>query len=177
MSIQDDLVAGSPVTTQKPSLMANRNFRWLCAGSIMTMTGDQFTLIALPLLVLSMTSDPLVLGLVFALIGVPRAIFILVGGETVDYFSPQRVLMLTKYLNTALLVILAALVLTQRLDMWMLYVLATALGLSTAFSIPSATAMLPHALPPEQLAAANGLTLGLRQLSLSHERWLLGSHG
>jgi hypothetical protein len=132
----------------------------------MNMLGDQFTLIALPLLVLHMTNDPLALGLVFALIGIPRAIFILVGGAVVDHYSPQRVLMLTKYVNTVLLGVLGALVLTQRLELWMLYGLATALGLSTAFSIPSATAMLPHALPFDKLQAANGVMLGLRQASM-----------
>lgn len=166
MSTQDALAAGPAASVKKPSVMSNPNFRWLCAGSIMTMVGDQFTLVALPLLVLSLTSDPLALGLVFALIGVPRAIFILIGGATVDHFSPQRVLMLTKYVNTALLGILAALVVAGRLELWMLYVLSTALGLSTAFSIPSTTAMLPHALPPELLPAANGMMLGLRQLSM-----------
>lgn len=166
MPTHDTLSPAPQATATPPSVMTNPNFRWLCAGAMMTMLGDQFTLIALPLLVLGMSDDPLVLGLVFALIGVPRAIFMLVGGATVDQFSPQRVLMLTKYLNTALLSLLAALALTERLELWMVYALATAFGLSTAFSIPSTTAMLPHALPPEHLRAANGMMLGLRQLSM-----------
>jgi MFS family permease len=147
-------------------LTSSRNFSWLCVGGVISMVGDQFNIIALPLLVLRMTGDPLALGLVFMLIGVPRAIFILVGGAVVDHYSPQRVLMLTKYVNTVLLGFLGALVLAQRLELWMLYGLAAGLGLSTAFSIPSATAMLPHALPADRLHAANGAMLGLRQASI-----------
>jgi MFS family permease len=115
---------------------------------------------------LHISADPLSLGLVFALIGIPRAAFILVGGAVVDHYSPQRVLMLSKFANLVLLGILGALALTSRLDMWMLYVLATAIGLATAFSIPSSTAMLPEALPQATLQAANSVMLSLRQAAM-----------
>jgi hypothetical protein len=74
--------------------------------------------------------------------------------------------MVTKYVNTALLGALAVLVLTGGLSLWAVYVLALAIGLATAFSIPSATSMLPHVMPGPQLAAANGVMMGLRQLSM-----------
>jgi hypothetical protein len=46
----------------------------MIGGSALSMLGDQFTLIALPWLVLQMTGDTLVLGTVLALISVPRAV-------------------------------------------------------------------------------------------------------
>ena len=115
------------------ALFSDRNFRWLLSGAVISMLGDQFTLIALPWLVLKMTNDPFVLGTVLALIGVPRALFILIGGAFVDRYSPKRVLMLTKYINTLLLGLLAVLVLTGDLRLWMVYCIAAALGVSTAF--------------------------------------------
>jgi MFS family permease len=99
-------------------LLHDRNFRWLISGSALTMLGDQFTLIALPWLVLRMTADTMVLGTVLALISVPRALFILVGGALVDRHSPKQVLMLTKYVNTLLLGLLAGLVLSGGLALW-----------------------------------------------------------
>lgn len=147
-------------------LLRDRNFRWLTSGSALTMLGDQFTLIALPWLVLRMTGDTLVLGTVLALISVPRALFILVGGALVDRHSPKQVLLLTKYANTLLLGLLAALVLLGGLALWMVYALSLGIGLATAFSIPAGTAMMPHVVPRHQLQAANGISLGLRQLSM-----------
>lgn len=93
------------------ALLKDRSFRWLLSGAAISMLGGQFTLIALPWLVLKMTGDPFVLGTVLALIGVPRALFILIGGALVNRFSPKKVLMLSKHVNTALLGLLGVLAL------------------------------------------------------------------
>ena len=152
--------------TARAELFRNRNFRWLIGGGSLSLLGDQFTLIALPWLVLTMTGDTLVLGTVLALISVPRALFILVGGAFVDRYSPKQVLMITKYVNTVLLGALAVLVFTGALTLPIVYALALGIGLATAFSIPSGTAMMPHVVQPGQLPAANSIQLGLRQLSM-----------
>jgi Na+/melibiose symporter-like transporter len=152
--------------TARAELFRNRNFRWLIGGGSLSLLGDQFTLIALPWLVLTMTGDTLVLGTVLALISVPRALFILVGGAIVDRYSPKQVLMVTKYVNTVLLGVLAALVFAGSLTLPIVYALALGIGLATAFSIPSGTAMMPHVVQPGQLQAANSIQLGLRQLSM-----------
>ncbi|ROZ79607.1 MFS transporter [Ramlibacter sp. WS9] len=150
----------------RAELFRDRNFRWLIGGGSLSLLGDQFTLIALPWLVLTMTGDTLVLGTVLALISVPRALFILVGGAIVDRYSPKQVLMITKYVNTVLLGALAALVFTGTLTLPLVYALSLGIGLATAFSIPSGTAMMPHVVQPAQLQAANSIQLGLRQLSM-----------
>lgn len=159
-------MAQRPPNPERAALMRDKNYVWLMAGAIVTMLGDQFTLIALPWLVLRMTGDTLVLGTVLGLMSLPRALFILVGGAVVDRYSPKRVLMLTKYVNTVLLTALAALVLVGGLSLWAVYALAFAIGLATAFSIPSGTSILPHVVPRTQLAAANSMMMGMRQLSM-----------
>ena len=155
-----------PPKPDRNALMRDKNFVWLMAGAIISMLGDQFTLVALPWLVLRMTGDTLVLGTVLGLMSLPRAAFILIGGAVVDRYSPKKVLMITKYINAVLLAVLAVLVLTGGLTLWTVYVLAFAIGLATAFSIPSATSMLPHVMQRAQLPAANGVMMGLRQLSM-----------
>ncbi|MEQ1741582.1 MAG: MFS transporter [Candidatus Nitrotoga sp.] len=149
-----------------PALFKDSSFKWLLSGSALSMLGDQFTLIAMPWLVLKMTEDTLALGIALALIGVPRALFMLIGGALVDRYSAKRVLMLTKYINTFLLGLLAILVLSNSLSIWMVYVLSLAIGLATAFSIPSGSAILPLAVKAEQLQSANGMMLGLRQVTM-----------
>ena len=158
--------AGPPSPDLRAALLQDRNFRWLTGGAFLSMLGDQFTLIALPWLVLQMTGDTLVLGTVLALVSVPRALFILIGGALVDRHSPKAVLMVTKYVNLVLLAVLAALVLAGSLTLWMVYALSLGIGLATAFSIPAGTAMMPHVVARHQLQAANGINLGLRQLTM-----------
>ncbi|NYE60884.1 MFS family permease [Duganella sp. 1224] len=168
------------------ALKQNSNFKWLMRGGVISLLGDQLTMIALPWLVLKLTGDTLALGLVIALMSIPRALFILIGGALVDRYSPKRVLMLTKYANAALLALLALLVLnadstpsvaltdtvsltialTPQLTLHLIYALALAIGLAQAFSIPSGTSIMPQAIPPEHLQAANGMMMGLRQVSM-----------
>lgn len=176
----------SDPTPKRAALMGNPNFRWLLRGSVISMLGDQLTMIALPWLVLKLTGDPLALGLVIALMSIPRAVFILIGGALVDRYSPRRVLMLSKYANALLLGALAALVLnnqpeltlalseslsltiamTPQLLLKVIYALALGIGLAQAFGIPSGTSIMPQAIAPEHLEAANGMLMGLRQLSM-----------
>jgi MFS family permease len=73
--------------------------------------------------------------------------------------------MLSKHANAVLLGALALGVALGVLPLPALYALALALGLASAFGIPSATSMLPHALKPQLLGGANATLMALRQLS------------
>jgi DNA polymerase len=63
------------------SLFANRDFSLLFGGSSISAFGDQFTLVALPWLVLKLTGSPAALGLVLAVMAFPRAAFMLIGEQ------------------------------------------------------------------------------------------------
>ena len=152
--------------TLRRALLREPNFRWVMGGGVISALGDQFTMIALPWLVLTITHDALTLGLVIALMSIPRALLILVGGALVDRYSPKSVLMLSKFSNALLLFLLAAMVLSGHVAMPSLYVLAFALGLSSAFGIPAGTSVLPHVVAPPQLSLANGMMMGVRQLTM-----------
>ena len=148
------------------SPFTNRDFRLLFGGSSISMIGDQFTLVALPWLVLQLTGSPAQLGLVLAVMALPRAAFMLVGGAIVDRMSPRRVLLTARAANALLTGLLAALVLAGSIHMWMVYVLAFAIGLCTAFAYPAGGSILPQLVTPAQLQAANSLIMGMRQLSM-----------
>ena len=160
--------AGSPADDQPApaSLFSNRDFRLLFVGSGISAWGDQFTLVALPWLVLKLTGDPAALGVVLAVMAFPRALFMLAGGAVVDRMSPRRVLLLARTVNAACIVVLAALVLSGAITMVMVYLLALGIGLSTAFAYPAGSAILPQLLPASQLRAGNAAFMGMRQLSL-----------
>jgi MFS family permease len=150
----------------RASLLRDRNVAWLISGGVISALGDQFTMIALPWLVLQLTRDPLALGAMVALLGLPRAVLILFGGALVDRYSPKRVLMLTKHVNAVLLGLLAALVLSGQATLPLVMALAIVLSLASAFSIPAGTSMLPQAVAPEILSSANALMMAVRQVTM-----------
>lgn len=150
----------------RASLLRDRNFAWMMSGGVVSMLGDQFTLIALPWLVLRLTGDPRLLGAVLALMGVPRALLMLSGGALVDRYSPKRIGMLAKHINTVLLGCLSVLVYQDQARLPLVLALALGMSLASAFALPAGTALLPQAVAPQHLQAANGMMLGLRQLSM-----------
>ena len=151
---------------ERSQLLRDRNFTWMMSGGAISALGDQFTQIALPWLVLKLTGDPVALGMSVALMGIPRAILILFGGALVDRHSPKRILMLTKHINTVLLAVLTILVYSGHAQLPVVLALALGLSLASAFSIPAGTSMLPHAVAPQHLQAANGMMMALRQITM-----------
>ncbi|HEV2540726.1 MAG TPA: MFS transporter [Frateuria sp.] len=148
------------------SLFGNRDFRLLFGGSSISALGDQFTLVALPWLVLRLTGSPAALGLVLAAMALPRAIFMLIGGAMVDRLSARRILLLARGANALLVAVLAVLVLGGAIAMPAVYAIALGIGMATAFAYPAGSALLPQLVPSPQLASANALFMGARQLSL-----------
>lgn len=147
-------------------LLRNRNFRLLWVGEAISLLGDQFYLIALPWLVLQLTGDALAVGAVLALAGVPRALFMLVGGALTDRFSPRAVMLASNLLRMVLVALLSVLVIGGLIQLWMLYLLALAFGIIDAFFFPAQSAIVPRLVGKEQLQAANAVIQGTMQVSL-----------
>lgn len=146
------------------ALLANRKFRLLLTGSTISGLGDQFTLVALPWLVLKLTGDPLALGTVLATIALPQSVLMLLGGAIVDRLDPRRVLIIARSVNAVLIAVLALLVASGAVTLPMVYAIALALGIATAFVYPAGASILPRMLDPRHMPAANGMLMALRQL-------------
>ena len=115
------------------AIFSNRNFRLLWGGEAISLIGDQFYLVALPWLVLTLTGSALAIGTVLAAAAIPRALFMLIGGALTDRLNP-RVLMLASNLSRFVLVgALAAVTITGVVELWMIYVFALTFGLADAF--------------------------------------------
>ena len=153
-------------TSKRPSVFGNRDFMLLFFGSTISAIGDTFTLVALPWLVLKLTHDPAAVGFVALLQALPRALFMFVGGAVVDRSSPRRILLISRAWNAAFVAALAVLVVVGAIQMWEVYVISLGIGLSTAFVYPAGTAILPQLMEKEQLHAANGMIMGMRQLAM-----------
>jgi MFS family permease len=158
------------ITSSKPrnpmlEVLGQRNFRLLWIGQGTSLLGDQFAMIALPWLVLQLTGDPLALGMVLALTGIPRAVFMLVGGAVADRFSHRMVMLVTDLARLVLLAFLTLMVLTGSIQLWTLYTFALAIGTASGFFIPASNAILPTLVKSQDLAAGNSISQGTAQLS------------
>ena len=143
-----------------------RNFRFLWLGEAISMLGDQAYFVALPWLVLQISGDALAMSTVLALAGVPRAIFMLLGGALTDRQSPRTIMLVSNLLRMVLVATMAALVFTQSMALWMIYGFALVFGLIDAFFWPASLAIVPQLLPPSMLQGANALVQGTAQTSL-----------
>jgi MFS family permease len=142
------------------NVLKNYNFRLLWIGQGASLLGDEFFMIALPWLVLKLTDDPLALGTILALIGIPRAIFMLVGGAFADKYSPRVIMLVSDILRLVLTTLLAVMILTGNLQLWALYLLALLFGTISGFFSPASGAMIPILVKPEELTISNSIYQG-----------------
>lgn len=141
-----------------------RDFLLLWVGGTISMLGSQFSMIAMPWLMLQLTGDPLALGTMLALQGIPRVVTMLIGGALSDRFSPRVILLACDWINFALVGLSAALVFSGTMQVWMLYLLGMATGLLSGFVIPAANSIIPLIVPEEDLQAGNSVNMGSVQL-------------
>lgn len=147
-------------------MLKERNFRLLWIGETISLLGDQFTLIALPWLVLQLTGDALTMGIVLALAGIPRALFMLVGGALTDRFSPRKVMLASNIFRLLFVSAFAALILSGTLQLWMIYLFALAFGTADAFYFPAQQAIVPRLVSKEHLQTGNSIIQGTARLSM-----------
>ena len=118
--------------------------------------GDGLMGAAFPLLIASLTRDPLlVAGATFAS-RLPWFLFALVSGALADRMDRKRVMVVTDALRAVGVGLLAVSVWTGDASVAFLYVIAFGLGIAETFFDTSAEAFTPRLVAREQLSAANG---------------------
>jgi MFS family permease len=152
--------------TRSQNPFATRDFRLLWIGEAVSGLGDQFVFIALPWLALVLTGSGLALGGVLALMAIPRALLMVVGGVSVDRFSPRLVMLGSNAVRFVAVTIMGLVILTGAQQVWMLYAFALVFGIADAFFFPAQTSIVPELVEPEQLQRANGIVQGTAQASV-----------
>jgi MFS family permease len=144
-----------------------RDFRLLWIGEGISLLGDQFYMVALPLIALAVSGDSgAVLGTLLAVGGIPRAVFMVIGGAVTDRVSPRRILLWSNIVRALMVGILTALVFTNSVAVWHLFVIALVFGISDAFSFPANTAFVPRLVGEDGLEAGNSLVQLTAHLSV-----------
>jgi MFS family permease len=145
--------------------LAGRDFRLLFTGETISLLGDQFHFVALAFLTLQITGSGLALGTVLLVAGLPRAVLVLVGGVAADRFSPRTIMLASNAARAVVVAVLAALVFTGSVELWMLFILAFVFGAVDAFFWPAQGAIVPMLVSDDKLPGANGLMQGSQQLT------------
>jgi MFS family permease len=157
--------AAQPEARPAGSPLRIRHFRNLWLGSAVSLIGDQFYLVALPWLVLSLTGSGLALGTMMMASAVPRAVLMLMGGVASDRFAPRNVMLTTACARAALVAIVAVLAWLHAIQLWQLYVVSILFGTADAFGLPAGQALLPTLVERDQLTTANAMFSGSMQAS------------
>jgi MFS family permease len=146
-------------------VLRNAAFCRLWIGSTISLFGDQFYLVALPWLIIGLTSSTVALSTILMTAAIPRAVLMLVGGAFTDRYSPRFILVAAASARAILVFALAALTLTHQIVVWHLYILAGLFGIADAFALPASRALLPSVVSGEELQPANSLSQTSAQLS------------
>jgi MFS family permease len=155
----------SATTPRAPSVFANTYFRNLWIGGTVSALGDQFYLVALPWLVLQLTGSNLAVGTVLMCAAIPRAVLMLGGGAVSDRIAPRRIMLTTASTRTIFVGAVGVLVWLHVIQLWHLYVLASAFGIADAFGLPAMQSLLPQLVEREQLPSANAAFQSLYQIA------------
>jgi len=123
-------------------------------GEVISMMGTWMQMMAQAWVVTGLTSSNFTLGMLNFASGIPMLIFASWGGVMADRLDKRHILLVTQVIQIVLAVALGWLVLTHTITVWYILVAGVCLGISTAFEMPAASALIPELVGRERLRAA-----------------------
>ena len=152
----------------KPSrlgLLADRDFRRLYVGQLLSGIGDGAATIAIAFAVFGVGGSASALGVVLAARYVPLAGFLLVGGVAGDRMTRRRVMIASDVVRALSQAALAVLLLSGHAHVWQIAVLQAVYGAAEAFFTPSLAGLVPEIASSDRIQEANAFVRSTRSLS------------
>ncbi len=143
-----------------------RDYRLLWLGQLDTSLGQWMDNISRGYLIYHITNSPLQLGLAAAIRGIPLFLFGIIAGALADRSGRKTQLIVAQVTNAVLNLILATLVLTNRVQPWHVYVTAFLAGTVQAFQNPARQTLVSDIAGPRHLINA----LALNSMALNSSR-------
>jgi len=137
-----------------------RNFRLYFTGQVLSFVGSWMQLTAQSWLVYRITGDPFQLGFVAFLNRLPILLFGSLGGAIADRVDRRRLLLCTQSVALLQAVVMAALTLSGRIEVWHVYILVMVLGGVNAVDFPARQVFLAGLVPEEHRHNAIALNSG-----------------
>lgn len=147
-------------------MQSGRDFRLLWLGQSVSILGDQFYLVALPWLVLSLTGSGLTLGTILLTATLTKVAFQLVGGAISDMVSQRKMMIVSSAVRALVCAVLTALVLSKEIHLWHLFIIVAVFGMSDAFFSPAFKAFIPTVVAREDLVVGNSRLSGSALLAM-----------
>lgn len=147
---------------QRPSLIERiaparlgPQFRSVLAASISANFGDGLLIACGPLLIASITSDPLLVSLGAFMGQLPWLIISPFAGIIIDRVRRVPLMLIASWSRVAVLAILIACILTGNLAVWVVYASVFLVGIAEVFLDTTWMTMVPDVVPAEHLGLAN----------------------
>ncbi len=133
------------------------NYRLFWLGQLISLSGTWMQTTAQAWLVLKLTNSPVALGTVTLLQFLPITLLTLFGGVFADRLPKRGMLVFTQTVAMLQALLLAALVITNRVQLWQIYSLALVLGIVNAFDNPTRQAFVSELVGKDRLQNAVAL--------------------
>jgi len=137
--------------------LRHRNYRLFFSGQLVSLIGTWMQSVAQSWLVLQLTGDPFLLGLVAAVQFLPVLVLGLFGGLIADVLPKRRTLIGTQAIQMVLAFVLFGLAATGIVEVWHIIVLAALLGVTNAVDMPTRQAFAVEMVGREDVANAVAL--------------------
>lgn len=130
-------------------------FRWLLASSWLTNLGDGIAAAAGPLLIASLTRDPLMISLSALVSWAPPLLFSLYAGVLSDRYDRRRIVLIANALRALVLAALVALTLTGTVTVATALVALTLRSIAEVFADNATSTLTPMLVDKDDLVIAN----------------------
>jgi len=154
-----------PASDDRQSLAGERDFiRYLLARCFGTLAVQMQT-VAVGWQVYATTHDPLHLGLIGLSQFLPFVVLILPAGHVADYYDRRRIVAACYLLNLISAACLLIFALRGIASVGPVFAVMTLLGVTRAFAMPAAQALIPNLVRPEMFARAMAVNQSIFQVS------------
>ena len=119
------------------SLRKHRNYRLFFAGQVVSLSGTWMQNIAMYWYVLTLTHDPISVGILSVCRFGPFTVFGLLSGVIADRFDNRRTVIVTQAVQMVLSAILAGLALAGHASEWHVYAIAAGIGTALVLDAPA----------------------------------------
>ena len=150
---------------QMVSSLRQRNYRLFFFGQLVSVAGTWMQTVAQSFLVLGLTHSGTQLGLTTAVRFLPMFLFGPLGGVIADRMDKRRVMFITQTLSGLLAGVCAVLIGTHVIELWMVYLLAAALGGVNVFDNPARQSFISEMVTARDLA--NAVTLNSVSMNMA----------
>ncbi|MEV6827767.1 MFS transporter [Amycolatopsis sp. NPDC051102] len=133
----------------------SRRLTWLLTSSAASHLGDGIGKVALPLLATTLTRDPVLIAGLSATQFLPWLLFAAVAGALVDRIDRRRAMIVANTARAAAVGVLAVLVGTGGMTIWLVYLVALVIGTAETIADSAANALIPAVVGDGSLDAAN----------------------